>query len=65
MRHRLSREKWCHFIIIIISEDLLYEDRLKSGEVVLHFGHYNILMAIIKQSGLKACNVHKIYPKLM
>ena len=34
MRHRLSRKKWCHFIMII-SEDLLYEDRLKSGEVVL------------------------------
>ena len=34
MRHRLSRKKWCQFIMII-SEDLLYEDRLKSGEVVL------------------------------
>ena len=34
MRQRLSRKKWCQFIMII-SEDLLYEDRLKSGEVVL------------------------------
>ena len=34
MRTRLNRKKLCHFIMNI-SEDLLYEDRLKMGELPL------------------------------
>ena len=34
MRHRPSRKKLCYFIMNI-TEDQLYEDILKSGEVAL------------------------------
>ena len=34
MRPRLNRKKLCYFIMNI-SEDLLYEDGLKSGKVLL------------------------------
>lgn len=41
LRHRQSRQKWCRFIIISIiiiiisTEDQLYEDTLKMSEVIL------------------------------